>query len=669
MKCDIFISYRRDGGDMTAMHIYQALRERGYDVFYDLEVLRAGKFNDALLEYIGSCRDFILILSPHALDRCTDESDWVRKEIAEALRLKKNIIPVMMNGFTFPETLPEDIDDVRYQNGLTSTTEYFMESVNRLCSKYLLSKPKKKTSPVAIGVVCALASVIVTAAVCVLLLGGGRGALPFAAPTAEPTATPTAEPTAAPTAEPTAAPTAEPTAMPTACPTATPVPMAFWPDMRSDNPEEISQENFEHDGHGQPVFSSFPVLGNDAYRREQIAGVTFVGTLSGAGEGAWDVSKEGDGSVLAWAEPSGELFDLYIGGEGGVRVMNANSLFHGYRNAKRITFGVCADFSLCDDFARMFYDCESLIETDVGTLDVSSARDMTFMFECCYSLTALDLSGWNVSDVRGMHAMFHRCLSLRSLDVSTWDTSRVTDMNGMFAECELLRALDVSGFNTSRVISMQSMFAETPQLRHLDVSGFDTSQVQNMEEMFNHCGAQELDVSGFDTSRAEYMNHMFAHCNGLLELDVSGFDTSRVTRMDMMFGNCTGLVELDVSGFDTSKVISMEGMFEECSALRSLDVSGFNTSGVKNMNEMFRGCVSLETLDVSGWDVQQVRTMEYMFCRCESLTHLDISRWTNGYRASRKGMFAGAWALESVGMEPSELGVSSLESLKNQPGR
>lgn len=590
MKCDIFISYRRDGGDMTAMHIYQALRERGYDVFYDLEVLRAGKFNDALLEYIGSCRDFILILSPHALDRCTDESDWVRKEIAEALRLKKNIIPVMMNGFAFPQTLPEDIDDVRYQNGLTSTTEYFMESVNRLCSKCLLSRPKKKTSPVAIGMVCTLASVIVTAAVCVLLLGGGRGALPVASPTAEPTAAPTAEPTATPTAEPTTAPTVEPTA--------TPVPMAFWPDMRPDNPEETAREDFKRDEHGQPVFSSFSVLGNDAYRREQIASVTFVGTLSGAGEGAWDVSKEGDGSVLAWAEPSGELFDLYIGGEGGVRVMNANSLFHGYRNAKRITFGVCADFSLCDDFARMFYDCESLIETDVGTLDVSSARDMTSMFSCCYSLTALDLSGWNVSDVRGMRAMFHRCLSLRSLDVSTWDTSRVTDMNGMFAECELLRALDVSGFNTSRVISMQSMFLGTPQLRHLDVSGFDTSQVQDMEEMFNNCGAQELDVSGFDTSRAENMNDMFVHCNRLLELDVSGFDTSRVTRMDRMFGNCTGLVELDVSGFDTSKVISMEGMFAACYALRSLDLSGWRFDAQPSTTAMFARCEALESIGI-----------------------------------------------------------------------
>ena len=51
---DIFISYRRDGGDMAAMHIYQALKERGYDLFYDVEVLRSGKFNEALLKQIQS---------------------------------------------------------------------------------------------------------------------------------------------------------------------------------------------------------------------------------------------------------------------------------------------------------------------------------------------------------------------------------------------------------------------------------------------------------------------------------------------------------------------------------------------------------------------------------------------------------------------------------------
>ena len=141
---DVFISYRRDGGDMTAMYIYQELRDRGYSVFYDVEVLRSGKFNEDLLRQIQSCRDFVVVLSLHALDRCNDEGDWVRQEIAEAIRCEKNIIPVMMNGFHFPDKLPEDIDSLRTHTGLVSSAEYFQESMNRLCEKYLTSKPRKK---------------------------------------------------------------------------------------------------------------------------------------------------------------------------------------------------------------------------------------------------------------------------------------------------------------------------------------------------------------------------------------------------------------------------------------------------------------------------------------------------------------------------------------------
>ena len=103
---DIFISYRRDGGEMPAMLIFQALQERGYRVFCDVEVLNAGKFNEALLNSIRACKDFLLVCSPHALDRCSEPDDWVRQEIAEAIRDEKNIVPIMMKDFQFPETLP-----------------------------------------------------------------------------------------------------------------------------------------------------------------------------------------------------------------------------------------------------------------------------------------------------------------------------------------------------------------------------------------------------------------------------------------------------------------------------------------------------------------------------------------------------------------------------------
>lgn len=150
-KSDIFISYRRDGGDMVAMNLYQTLKRRRYKVFYDLEVLRAGNFDEELYNHIRSCKDFILILTPGSLDRCIYDDDWVRMEIAEALIRKKNIIPFMFNGFTFPDYLPEDIDEIRYLNGLSTQAEYFNESIKRLCSRYLISKPAPKEQGPNIG--------------------------------------------------------------------------------------------------------------------------------------------------------------------------------------------------------------------------------------------------------------------------------------------------------------------------------------------------------------------------------------------------------------------------------------------------------------------------------------------------------------------------------------
>ena len=184
-KNDIFISYRRVGGDMAAMYIYQALKERGYSVFYDVEVLRAGKFNEELLKQIQGCRDVIVVLSPHALDRCVEDGDWVRMEIAEAIRCEKNIIPVMMNGFTFPEFLPTDINAIRFHSGLTSTTEYFQESMDRLCDKFLKSRPQKKNwmIPAAMGLAC-------VAAVAGILLF--RSVIPAPAPEPSPAGLPVA---------------------------------------------------------------------------------------------------------------------------------------------------------------------------------------------------------------------------------------------------------------------------------------------------------------------------------------------------------------------------------------------------------------------------------------------------------------------------------------------
>lgn len=143
-KYDIFISYRRDGAEFLAHNIYERLKEKGYSVFQDIESLRSGPFNTALYDVIEDCQDIVLILPPGGLDRCINEDDWVRNEIAHALKLNKNIIPIMMPGFVWPQNLPDDIRSVCMLNGLTASTDYFNEFLEKLTS-FLISQKTNTT--------------------------------------------------------------------------------------------------------------------------------------------------------------------------------------------------------------------------------------------------------------------------------------------------------------------------------------------------------------------------------------------------------------------------------------------------------------------------------------------------------------------------------------------
>lgn len=129
---DIFVSYRREGGEALACLIAERLKQQGYTVFYDIESLRSGKFNERIYQVIEDCKDVVVILPPHALDRCTDSEDWVRKEISFAIEKGKNVVPILMRGFEFPNTLPEDIAELKNYNGITANMEYFDASFKKL---------------------------------------------------------------------------------------------------------------------------------------------------------------------------------------------------------------------------------------------------------------------------------------------------------------------------------------------------------------------------------------------------------------------------------------------------------------------------------------------------------------------------------------------------------
>ena len=114
---DVFISYRRQGGDAQALFIREKLLQRNVRVFLDVVDLKKGYFDEELLARIAEAPNFVVILSPNSLDRCEDAGDWLRQEIAQAVKTDRNIIPVMMTGFVFPRELPADVQAIRRHQG------------------------------------------------------------------------------------------------------------------------------------------------------------------------------------------------------------------------------------------------------------------------------------------------------------------------------------------------------------------------------------------------------------------------------------------------------------------------------------------------------------------------------------------------------------------------
>lgn len=137
----VFISYRRTNIPW-AVAIAQRLTHSGYDVFFDYTGLASGDFEQVILENIRARAHFLVLLTPSALNACREPRDLFRREIETAIETKRNIVPLLMEGFDFanPEIadkLSGTLSPLRSWNGLRIPAEYFDAAMERLIAKWL----------------------------------------------------------------------------------------------------------------------------------------------------------------------------------------------------------------------------------------------------------------------------------------------------------------------------------------------------------------------------------------------------------------------------------------------------------------------------------------------------------------------------------------------------
>ena len=114
MAYDIFISYRRDGGENLARDIKSELEKCNYSVFFDFNSLYGLDWVARIDEAIKESKVVIFVYSSGALDRCKNEEDMVRHELELAYDEHKIVIPVSVDkAFKedkgFPDACPTKI--------------------------------------------------------------------------------------------------------------------------------------------------------------------------------------------------------------------------------------------------------------------------------------------------------------------------------------------------------------------------------------------------------------------------------------------------------------------------------------------------------------------------------------------------------------------------------
>ena len=135
----VFVAYRRNGALREAKHLTDRLLRDGYSVSLDIENLPPGNFRQALATRVEDCTDFILMLSPGVFDKCLNgksnrEEDILFDEIATAISLGKNIIPVALDGYIPPrkKDMPPEIAQIIDLNWVRLRYESYNDDYQKL---------------------------------------------------------------------------------------------------------------------------------------------------------------------------------------------------------------------------------------------------------------------------------------------------------------------------------------------------------------------------------------------------------------------------------------------------------------------------------------------------------------------------------------------------------
>jgi uncharacterized membrane protein YtjA (UPF0391 family) len=141
----VFISYRRGEGGAWAGRLYDRLSQHfgRENIFMDIDTIEPGlDFVEVIERAVASCdilialigRQWLTITDPSGQRRLDNPEDFVRLEIATALKRNIRVIPALIQGASMPRStdLPEELRMLTRRNALEISDTHFHRDVDQL---------------------------------------------------------------------------------------------------------------------------------------------------------------------------------------------------------------------------------------------------------------------------------------------------------------------------------------------------------------------------------------------------------------------------------------------------------------------------------------------------------------------------------------------------------
>jgi surface protein len=218
---------------------------------------------------------------------------------------------------------------------------------------------------------------------------------------------------------------------------------------------------------------------------------------------------------------------------------------------------------------RSFYGCANMLLNANDAPILSNVTSISRCFQDCESFVNIDLQSWNVSNIQDFSYFMYSCGSLvNSIDCTGWNTSNMLTMQGIFgATGRSTTALLIGSWNVSNCVNFSYAFYNTGI--NPSIGNWNTSAGENFSYMFGYNSEFNQNINSWDVSNGVNFQGMFWWALSFNKpLDNWSFKTSGLIIMTSMFGydGSGGAMDFDqdISSWNINQVTSLTSFMLGC---------------------------------------------------------------------------------------------------------